>query len=112
MRERLVVPTASSSRTSSTARPIRRRRWSPWAPPSPAPVDLLFLGIGENGHLAFNDPPADVTTDAPYLIVKLDEQCRAQQVGEGWFVDVDDVPNRAISMSMRQILRASRSSAW
>jgi glucosamine-6-phosphate deaminase len=73
---------------------------------STAPVDLLFLGIGENGHLAFNDPPADVTSNDPYLIVELDDRCRAQQVGEGWFASVDDVPRRAISMSMREILRA------
>jgi glucosamine-6-phosphate deaminase len=71
-----------------------------------APTNLLFLGVGENGHLAFNDPPADVVTDDPYLVVDLDARCRAQQVGEGWFASVDDVPGRAISMSMRQILRA------
>ncbi len=68
------------------------------------PVDLAFVGIGENGHLAFNDPPADFETDAPYLIVTLDEACRRQQVGEGWFASVADVPTQAISMSIRQIL--------
>jgi glucosamine-6-phosphate deaminase len=72
-----------------------------------APIDVAFVGIGENGHLAFNDPPADFDTDAPYLVVRLDERCRAQQVGEGWFATVADVPERAISMSVRQIL-ASR----
>jgi glucosamine-6-phosphate deaminase len=70
------------------------------------PVDLAFVGIGENGHLAFNDPPADLTTDDPYIIVALDEACRRQQVGEGWFASVDDVPGRAISMTVRQILRS------
>lgn len=72
-----------------------------------APVDLLLCGIGENGHLAFNDPPADFDTADPYLIVALDEACRRQQVGEGWFPAIDAVPSRAISMSIRQILAAS-----
>ena len=70
------------------------------------PVDVAFIGIGENGHLAFNDPPADFATEAPYLIVRLDERCRAQQVGEGWFARLEDVPATAISMSVRQILAA------
>jgi len=70
------------------------------------PPDLAFVGIGENGHLAFNDPPADFATEEPYLIVELDEACRRQQVMEGWFSDVADVPTRAISMSVRQILKA------
>ena len=69
------------------------------------PVDLTFAGIGENGHLAFNDPPADFRSDEPYLVVDLDEACRQQQVNEGWFAKVADVPARAISMSIRQILR-------
>lgn len=72
-----------------------------------APIDVAFVGIGENGHLAFNDPPADFETDAPYLIVELDEACRRQQLGEGWFAALADVPRRAISMSIRQILKAS-----
>lgn len=71
-----------------------------------APVDIAFVGIGENGHLAFNDPPADFETEEPYLIVNLDEACRRQQVGEGWFSDISQVPKRAISMSVRQILKA------
>jgi glucosamine-6-phosphate deaminase len=71
-----------------------------------APVDVAFVGIGENGHLAFNDPPADFETDAPYIIVRLDEACRRQQVGEGWFASVAEVPEAAISMSVRQILEA------
>jgi glucosamine-6-phosphate deaminase len=70
-----------------------------------APVDVAFLGIGENGHLAFNDPPADFQTEVPYIIVELDEACRRQQVNEGWFASVADVPARAISMTVRQILR-------
>jgi glucosamine-6-phosphate deaminase len=71
-----------------------------------APVDIAFLGIGENGHIAFNDPPADFDTEAPYIIVNLDEPCRLQQVGEAWFSDISQVPKQAISMSARQILRA------
>ena len=73
---------------------------------SKAPIDVAFVGIGENGHLAFNDPPADFLTEQPYLIVDLDEACRRQQVGEGWFATMDDVPRRAISMSVRQILKS------
>ena len=71
-----------------------------------APVDVAFVGIGENGHLAFNDPPADFATEEAYLVVALDEACRRQQLGEGWFAGLDDVPRRAISMSCRQILKA------
>ena len=69
-------------------------------------VDLLFAGIGENGHLAFNDPPADFQVTDPYLIVDLDEACRQQQVNEGWFAKLADVPTKAISMSVQQVLRA------
>jgi glucosamine-6-phosphate deaminase len=69
-------------------------------------VDLLFAGIGENGHLAFNDPPADFETTEPYIVVKLDEACRRQQVGEGWFPSIDAVPATAISMSIPQMLKA------
>jgi glucosamine-6-phosphate deaminase len=69
-------------------------------------VDLAFVGIGENGHLAFNDPPADFDTDEPYLVVELDDACRRQQLNEGWFANLDAVPRKAISMSVRQILRA------
>src|ERR1700751_31719 len=57
-----------------------------------SPIDVAFVGIGENGHLAFNDPPADFDTEEPYLIVKLDEACRQQQVGEGWFANLSAVP--------------------
>lgn len=69
-------------------------------------IDLLLCGIGENGHLAFNDPPADFEVEDPYLIVELDEACRKQQVGEGWFDSLEGVPKQAISMSIRQIMRA------
>lgn len=70
-------------------------------------IDVCFAGIGENGHLAFNDPPADFETVKPYIIVDLDEKCRKQQLGEGWFAGLDDVPRKAISMSIREIMRAS-----
>src|SRR5215469_6226215 len=70
------------------------------------PVDIAFLGIGENGHVAFNDPPADFATEDPYIIVSLDETCRRQQVGEAWFGDLSEVPKQAISMSVRQILKS------
>jgi glucosamine-6-phosphate deaminase len=73
---------------------------------SSAPIDIAFLGIGENGHIAFNDPPADFKSEDPYLIVNLDEACRRQQVGEAWFADISQVPNQAISMSVRQILKS------
>jgi len=74
---------------------------------SSAGVDVAFAGIGENGHLAFNDPPADFETEEPYLVVTLDEACRLQQVGEGWFASISEVPRQAISMSVRQILKAN-----
>ncbi len=70
------------------------------------PIDVCFIGIGENGHVAFNDPPADFDTEEPYLVVELDEACRRQQLGEGWFPALDDVPRQAISMSVRQILKS------
>ena len=69
-----------------------------------APIDVMLLGIGENGHLAFNDPPADVVTKESYLVVNLDEACRKQQLGEGWFPSLEAVPKQAISMSMHGIL--------
>ncbi|VAW16351.1 Glucosamine-6-phosphate deaminase [hydrothermal vent metagenome] len=67
-------------------------------------IDVAFIGIGENGHLAFNDPPADFETTDPFIVVELDEPCRLQQLNEGWFSDLSEVPTRAISMSVRQIL--------
>ena len=66
-----------------------------------APVDVAFVGIGENGHLAFNDPPADFDTEEPYIVVELDEACRRQQLGEGWFPDLASVPMRAGSPTSR-----------
>lgn len=68
------------------------------------PIDIALVGIGENGHLAFNDPPADFTTTKPYLVVNLDEPCRRQQMNEGWFEQLEDVPKQAISMSIKQIM--------
>jgi glucosamine-6-phosphate deaminase len=69
-------------------------------------IDVALVGIGENGHLAFNDPPADFQTDVPYFVVQLDEACRRQQFGEGWFPTLEDVPRQAISMSIQQILKS------
>ncbi len=69
-------------------------------------IDIAFIGIGENGHIAFNDPPADFETEEPYIIVELDEKCRQQQVGEGWFKSINNVPTHAISMSVKQIMRS------
>lgn len=70
------------------------------------PVDVALVGIGENGHLAFNDPPADFETERPYIVVDLDEMCRRQQLGEGWFKSLEEVPRQAISMSIRQIMKS------
>ena len=70
------------------------------------PIDVALIGIGENGHIAFNDPPADFETEEPYIIVNLDEACRRQQMGEGWFNSFNEVPLRAISMSVKQIMRS------
>jgi len=71
-----------------------------------APVDVAFAGIGENGHLSFNDPPADFETEEPFIVVDLDERGRLQQVGGGWFRSLEEVPRRAITISIRQILKA------
>lgn len=68
------------------------------------PIDVALVGIGENGHLAFNDPPADFETRVPYIVVELDTACRQQQLGEGWFKSLEEVPRQAISMSINQIL--------
>lgn len=70
-------------------------------------IDVALVGIGENGHLAFNDPPADFDTEQPYIIVALDEACRQQQLGEGWFKTIEEVPSHAISMSVQQILKST-----
>lgn len=69
-------------------------------------IAVCFAGIGENCHLAFNDPPADFDVDEPYIVVALDEACRRQQLGEGWFPTLEAVPDSAISMSIRQILKS------
>jgi len=69
-------------------------------------IDVTFVGIGENGHLAFNDPPADFSASDPYIIVSLDEACRRQQLGEGWFTSFDEIPDRAISISIQQIMKS------
>jgi glucosamine-6-phosphate deaminase len=71
-------------------------------------IDVALLGIGENGHLGFNDPPADFETEEPFIIVNLDEKCRRQQLGEGWFERIDDVPRQAITMSIKQIMKSAR----
>jgi glucosamine-6-phosphate deaminase len=70
------------------------------------PIDVALVGIGENGHLGFNDPPADFDTEQPFIVVKLDEDCRKQQLGEGWFATLAAVPQQAITMSIKQILRS------
>jgi glucosamine-6-phosphate deaminase len=72
-----------------------------------APIDLALIGIGENAHVAFNDPPADFNTEEPYLVVNLAESCKQQQVGEGWFPSNEDVPKQAITMSIQQILKSA-----
>jgi glucosamine-6-phosphate deaminase len=72
------------------------------------PVDLALVGIGENGHLAFNDPPADFETEEPFIIVDLDEKCRWQQYREGWFKTIGDVPRKAITMSIKQIMKSGQ----
>lgn len=70
-------------------------------------IDVACIGIGENGHLAFNDPPADFDTKEPYIVATLDETCRKQQLGEGWFPTFEDVPETAITMSIRHIMRSA-----
>jgi glucosamine-6-phosphate deaminase len=70
------------------------------------PIDVAFVGIGENSHLAFNDPPANFEIEKPYIVVNLDEDCRRQQMGEGWFPALSDVPEKAISMSIKQIMKS------
>ncbi|MGN6297686.1 MAG: glucosamine-6-phosphate deaminase [Ginsengibacter sp.] len=72
------------------------------------PIDVALIGIGENGHLAFNDPPADFETKQPYIVVDLDQKCRQQQVNEGWFSSIEEVPKQAISMSIQQIMLSKK----
>lgn len=69
-------------------------------------IDVAFVGIGENAHLAFNDPPADFETEKPFIVVELDKKCRMQQLGEGWFENLEAVPTQAISMSIKQIMKS------
>ncbi|HOV39344.1 MAG TPA: glucosamine-6-phosphate deaminase [Spirochaetales bacterium] len=90
-----------------SARDVEAERKRISALVSEAPVDVAFVGIGENGHLAFNDPPADFETSEPYIIVNLDERCRTQQVGEGWYRSLDEVPRQAFSMSIKQIMKTA-----
>lgn len=71
-----------------------------------APIDVALIGIGENGHIAFNDPPADFDTREAYIVVQLDERCKRQQMGEGWFPTLEDVPSQAISMTVYQIMQS------
>lgn len=73
-----------------------------------APIDLAVIGIGENAHIAFNDPPADFDTKEPFITVDLDHACKLQQVGEGWFKTTNDVPNQAITMSVHQIMQSNK----
>lgn len=70
-------------------------------------IDIAFIGIGENGHVAFNDPPADFETEDPFIVVTLDQACKKQQVGEGWFASLNEVPSKAITMSVSQILKSN-----
>ncbi|MBR6739931.1 MAG: glucosamine-6-phosphate deaminase [Clostridia bacterium] len=72
------------------------------------PIDVGVVGIGENGHIAFNDPPADFDTKEAYIIVDLDERCKRQQMGEGWFATLDDVPRQAVSMTPYQIMQCKK----
>jgi len=72
------------------------------------PIDVGLIGIGENAHIAFNDPPADFDTEEPYIVVNLNDTCKKQQVGEGWFETVDDVPKQAVSMSVKQIMKCKK----
>jgi len=70
------------------------------------PIDIAFIGVGENGHIAFNDPPADFDTDVPYIVINLDDACRRQQLGEGWFPTFESVPSQAVTMSVKQLLKS------
>lgn len=75
---------------------------------SEAPIDVGLIGIGENAHIAFNDPPANFDTEEPYIVVNLNDTCKQQQVGEGWFETVNDVPKQAVSMSVKQIMKCKK----
>ena len=101
--DRLPVPPAAFHELDGRAEPAAECRRLATVVPA-GDFDVALIGIGENGHLAFNDPPADFEAAEPYLVVELDARCRQQQVGEGWFATLDDVPTAAISMSIRRIL--------
>ena len=73
-----------------------------------APIDIGLIGIGENAHIAFNDPPADFDTKEAYIVVNLNDTCKNQQVGEGWFATINDVPKQAVSMTVYQILQCKQ----
>jgi glucosamine-6-phosphate deaminase len=73
-----------------------------------APIDVALIGIGVNAHVAFNDPPADFDTKEAYIKVSLDNECKMQQVGEGWFAGIEDVPSEAISMTVYQIMQSKK----
>ena len=75
---------------------------------SESPIDVGLIGIGENAHIAFNDPPADFDVEDPYIVVNLNDTCKNQQVGEGWFATADDVPKQAVSMSVKQIMKCKK----
>lgn len=109
IRERIIEPTGISRYyLLDGARPVEEVIVEASERVTAEPIHAAFVGIGENGHLAFNDPPADFVNPAPYLLVDLDEACRRQQVGERWFPDLAQVPRQAISMSIQQILKARR----
>ncbi len=72
------------------------------------PVDIGLIGIGENSHIAFNDPPCDFNNENAYIVVDLNDTCKKQQVGEGWFATPDDVPKQAISMTCWQIMQCKK----
>jgi glucosamine-6-phosphate deaminase len=69
-----------------------------------APIDVVLLGVGTNGHLAFNDPPADLKDPLPVKVVELDQMCREQQILDGCFDKLDDVPKRAITLTVPTLL--------
>ncbi len=73
-----------------------------------SPIDIGLIGIGENGHIAFNDPPADFDTKEAYIVVNLNDRCKQQQMGEGWFATIDDVPKQAVSMTAYQIMQCKK----
>lgn len=103
---RLPVPLHSFCYLDGEEDPLKEALRAGQALEQALPIDVAFIGIGENGHLAFNDPPADFTTTDPYITVELDAACRAQQMGEGWFDSLEQVPERAISMSVHHIMKS------